>query len=182
MLWNKINFKTSHAFIANFWIFLINGSCCSYHGQFYVIIVWRPWPWPIYIYIYIVSKQSISQLQNFLKNLSSPYPTEQRVPTGQCPAHLDKVWYAQTVNDGPRQCVARRVQGYLNPWTVVSLTIFISLSPRTKSNRWLLGRVRLHPRVLLLSGNPLPHLLHAFVALQAFKVKFSFFYPISQST
>jgi hypothetical protein len=43
ILWNKLNFKTSHAFFAKFVDFLINGSSCSYHGRFYEMIVWRQW-------------------------------------------------------------------------------------------------------------------------------------------
>jgi hypothetical protein len=57
----------------------------------------------------------------------------------------------------------------------------LSLQYTCSDEWWLLGQVRLHPRVLL-HGNLLPCLYRAFVALQAFKVKISFFYLISQCT
>jgi hypothetical protein len=42
--------------------------------------------------------------------------------------------------------------------------------------------VRLHPRVLLLRGNPLPHLLCMDFEFQVLKVKNPIFYSISQCT
>jgi hypothetical protein len=129
----------------------------------------------------VLSLKSIqSSIQNFLQNLIVLHILSDT----ECP--LDNVWPTQTMSGQAspgvfkplNHCLSHKFS--LSPWTKSGRRLpFPNLF---SSDRWLLERVRFHPRVLLLRGNSLPHLLHTFVFLRAFKVKISFFYLISQCT
>jgi hypothetical protein len=66
-----------------------------------------------YIYIYILSLIAICSphFKKIPKNIGSPYPVGQRVPTGQCLAHPDKVQQAGTMTGRPKQCLVGESKG-----------------------------------------------------------------------